>query len=263
MQTDFTKKLFLIEDEKIKKIKHDFFQQPQKNISKAEFIEFASHWFLSTKLNSIKGIEQFPHVDITIGCTNFIENICLKNKWNVQVLPDEYSYYALMGKTHTNVGQFEPKIPLIVSMPNWRHGKHNNWQDILNECQEKQIDIHLDCAWLTASKDIDIDLTHPCIKSVGMSISKYIGSWNRVGLRWSKSRTIDSITLLNEREKYNETLTSCGYHVMRNLPRDYGWNTYGEKYKKIVQDNNLEATNFFYVAKRQDQLVGLSNMLIK
>ena len=122
--------------------------------------------------------------------------------------------------------------------------------------------MHIDCAWITVSKDINLDFGHPNIKSFGMSLSKYIGSWNRIGLRYSKQRTMDSITMFNAQQKYNDALISCGSFVMDNIERDYGWNTYGEKYKKICKDNNLQETNFFNVAKKDGECVSVSEQLV-
>lgn len=257
-----TKILSPLIDEKISILKNRFFKEPQNNLSRDEFIEQANSWFLATKINRLNGLEKFPHKDVIIGCTQFIENICLKHKWNIQVLPEDYAYYSVMGKQSTNVGKLLPGIPLIVSIPNWKHGHRPEWKEVLKECEDKNIDIHIDCAWLTVARDINIDFDHPNIKTIGMSISKYIGSWNRIGLRWAKQKTLDSVTLFNVQNKYNDALISCGSFLMNNIERDYGWNTYGEKYKSICRENNLEETNFIYVAKKNGEPVSVSNLLL-
>lgn len=249
-------------DDKILNLKEKFFNEPQKNPDRNSFIDFSHEWFMSTKLNNITGIELFANKDITIGCTQYIESICLKYSWNIQVLPEEYGYYNLMGKSYTQPGELLPNVPLIVSVPNWKHGHRPYWQEILKECEEKNIDIHVDGAWFTVAKDISIDLTHPAIKSFAMSLSKYIGSWNRIGLRWCRQRSLDTITMFNVQNKYNEALTSCGYFIMNNLERDYGWNTYGAKYNQLCKEHKLDSSNFFYVAKKDNVPVSISDMLL-
>lgn len=249
-------------DENIRNLKEKFFNESQKNPDRDTFIEFSNEWFLSSKLNDINGIELFPNKDIIIGCTQYIESLCLKYSWNIQVLPEEYGYYNVMGKPYTEPGQLQPNIPLIISIPNWKHGHRPEWNDVLKECEEKNIDVHIDGAWLTVAKDIKLDLDHPNIKSFAMSISKYIGSWNRVGLRWCKQRSLDTITMFNVQGKYNQPLTSCGHFIMNNIERDYGWNTYGKKYDQVCKDYKLKASNFFYVAKKDDIPVSISNLLL-
>jgi CRISPR/Cas system CMR-associated protein Cmr5 small subunit len=49
---------------------------------------------------------------------------------------------------------------------------------------------------------------------------------------------------------------------MDNLPRDYGWNTYAEKYTSICKQNNLSETNYYYLAKKEDEIVGVADLLV-
>ena len=46
----FSKILKSIQDEKIISIKKRFFSEPQKIVSKEDFIEKADNWFMSTKI---------------------------------------------------------------------------------------------------------------------------------------------------------------------------------------------------------------------
>ena len=43
--------------------------------------------------SSIKGLEQFTHVDSIIGCTQFIDNIYQSHGKNVFVLENDYGYH--------------------------------------------------------------------------------------------------------------------------------------------------------------------------
>jgi hypothetical protein len=103
-------------------------------------------------------------------------------------------------------------------------------------------------AWITIAKDITIDLGHPCIKSFGMSMSKYSLDWNRVGLRWCRQRTMDSITMFNHYHgEPNNNVVSCGAFMMQHIPRDYGWDVYGDKHQKICEQLGLKSTNIVHV----------------
>tara|TARA_Y100001937_G_scaffold28147_1_gene40623 strand:- start:133 stop:960 length:828 start_codon:yes stop_codon:yes gene_type:complete len=244
-----SEKLMPINDNHLQQLKDRWYKDEQKPISHNEFIEKASAWFLGTELNKLQGTEKFPCVDIIMGCTHFIESLASKRKWQIQILDREYAYYTVMGKQHTSVGDLKPGIPLVVSLPNYFHGNRPDWKAVLNECEEKEIDIHVDCAWLTAAKDFNFNFDHPNIKSFAMSMSKYNFTWNRIGLRWSRQRTMDSCTLISAQKKYNELTTSCGAYMMDNLPRDYGWQKYGKAVDMICHHLDLEPTMFFYVVK--------------
>ena len=247
--SDLDKTLSMANDQHIEALKKNWYRDPQVAIQHNDFIDKASKWFLSTNNNTLIGTDKFPCIDIIMGCTHFIESFCSKQKWNIQVLEKEYSYYALMGIKHTKLGNLKPETPLIVSLPNYYYGNRPDWSDVLLECEQKGIDIHIDCAWLTAAKDIQINFDHPNIKSFAMSMSKYNLGWNRIGLRWSRQRTMDSCTLISSQKKYNELTTSCGAYMMDRIPRDYGWTKYKDAVEKICAKLGLEQTTYFYLVK--------------
>jgi len=256
------KNLHPVNDEYLQQLRKRFYEEPQFDISHNKFVDKATEWFLSTKINTIKGMEKFPCVDVIMGCTHFIESFVSKNKWNVQILEREYAYYSLMGKRPTQVGQLEAGVPLIVSLPNYYYGSRPEWEQILKECEDKNIDIHIDCAWLTAAKGFTLDFDHPNIKSFAMSMSKYNMSWNRIGLRWSKQRTMDSCTLISTQKKYNELTTACGSFMMDNLPRDYGWEKYSSAVDMICKKFDLEPTMCFYLVKdKQGDIYSIGKVL--
>ena len=246
------KNLHPVNDDNLQQLRKRFYDEPQTDISHNKFIAKATEWFLSTKINSITGVEKFPCVDVIMGCTHFIESFVSKNKWNVQILDREYAYYSLMGKRPTEVGKLEPGVPLIISLPNYYYGARPEWEHVLQECEKKQIDIHIDCAWLTVAKGFELNFDHPNIKSFAMSMSKYNMSWNRIGLRWSRQRTMDSCTLISTQRKYNELTTACGSFMMDNLPRDYGWEKYSDAVDIICKKFDLEPTMHFYLVKDKE-----------
>ena len=249
-KNDLTKVLYPISDKLMKSLKNDWFEKSQKNISHDDFISKAEEWFKATTLNQLDGWNAFPCIDIIMGCTHYIESLCSKYKWNIQVIPKDYAYYSVMGKQSTEIGSLKPGVPLIISLPNWYYGDiHPEWETILKECEEKDIDIHIDCAWITVARNFNFNFDHPNIKSFAMSMSKYDMTWNRIGLRWTRQRTMDSCTLINAHRKYNEATTSCGAFIMDNVKRDYGWNTYGKQHTEICKELDMQETNSVYVVK--------------
>jgi len=253
MKINLSKKLIPINDNYLKQLKENWFTNKHTVVTNQEFIPLADEWFKSTKLNTLIGWDQFDCVDVIMGCTHYIESFVLKYGWEgFQILPQEYGYYGMMGKFGNDVGNLTPNMPLILSLPNWYYADvRPDWDTILRECEIKNIDIHIDFAWITTAKDTHIDLNHPCIKSFAMSMSKYAMQWNRVGLRWSKQRTMDSITMFNHYYgDVNSSITSCGAYMLKNIPRDYGWNTYHDKYFKLCHDHDLVPTNMIHVVKK-------------
>ena len=261
---DLDTTLYPIRDNHLKNLKEKWYAEKQQPIEHDKFIATASEWFLSTELNSLEGVDKFPCVDIIMGCTHFIESLASKNRWNIQILEKEYAYYSVMGKKHTSPGQLDPGMPLVVSLPNYFYGDRPEWGRVLKECEEKGIDIHIDCAWVTAAKGFKFNFNHPNIKSFAMSMSKYNFTWNRIGLRWSRQRTMDSCSLISAQKKYNDLTISCGHYMMQHIERDYGWKKYGDAVEKICQKLNLTETMYFYIVKdKDDKLYSIGNLLGK
>jgi hypothetical protein len=261
-----TQKLTPINDQYFKNLKADWFNNGHPIVTVPQFIPIANEWFKSTKINALDGWDEFPYTDVVLGCTHFIESFVIKYGWQgFQILPQEYAYYGLMGKHGTPCGELEPNKPLIISLPNWRYADlRPEWHDLLVECEQKNIDIHIDFAWITTSTGIEVDLSHPNIKSFAMSMSKYSMEWNRIGLRWTRQRTMDSITIFNHfHGDVNSSLTSCGAYMMQNIPRDYAWNTYGDQHRQICKDLGLLSTKLIHVAELSDHsaVVGIGNIL--
>ena len=263
---ELNEKLIPIVDSKMLNLRTNWYENRHHEYNKDSFITIAEKWFKSSSLNEISGWDKFPYIDVIIGCTNYIESFVIKYGWdNFQVLPDEYSYYSLMGKQYTWPGQLVPNKPLILSLPNFKYGDiRPEWDDLLKECLEKNIDIHIDFAWMTVAKNIYIDVGHPCIKSFAMSLSKYNMQWNRIGLRWTRQRTMDSITIMNHYyEDVNSGLMNCGLYVMKNLPRDYIWNTYGDQYDNLCETYGLIKTKLAHAVgiPNDNYLKGISHLI--
>ena len=238
-------------DKFLEEIKQQWYNLPQEHKSIEHNKQALNKWFQSSKLNNIIGWESMGCVDLMIGCTHYIESFILGQNGldNFQVLPDEYAYYSFLGKWGTQVGDLKKGLPLIITLPNYNWADlRPDWNDVLSECESKKIPIHIDAAWLTLSKDIEIDLSHPAIQSIGMGISKYSLQWNRVGLRYSKQRKMDSITIFNKFYIHdcNDNLYDCARFCVERIPRDYMWNTYGKLNSDMCIANDWKQTNLIH-----------------
>lgn len=261
-----TTKLHPVQDEFLTGLASSWFEQRHRRLEHSDFLSCGQEWFKGTKRNDIQGWHKFPCVDVIMGCTHYIESFVMRHGLEgFQVLPGDYAYYTLIGKIGTQPGELEPNKPLIVSLPNWRYGDlRADWNDVLRECEQKNIDVHIDFAWLTVARNIAFELDHPNIKSFAMSMSKYNLQWNRIGLRWSRQRSIDSITLFNHYiGNANQALSTIGVFMVENIPRDYGWDSYEALHNDCCRALQLKPTNLLNVAMNAagDQVLGIGNML--
>ena len=253
-------------DEKLKKIKEEWFLSNQQQYTQQQAARILNEWFKSTKLNYLQNWDAMPYVDVTMGCAHFIESFVIGQQGldNFQTLPDEYAYYSFLGKWGTPAGELEPNKPLIITLPHYKWGDlRPEWNDVLHECEQKNIDIHIDMAWLTLSKDIEIDLGHPAIRSIGLGLSKFDMQWNRIGLRYTKQRKMDSITIFNHfyENNVNQNLYSAGVYIANNLDRDYMWKTYADKNEDICNHLNLNPTKLIHGVKDGSEVLCISKLL--
>ena len=158
----------------------------------------------------------------------------------------------------------QENVPLIISLPTWQYCDiHPEWETILKICEQRNIKIHIDGAWFQSARNIKFDFDHPNIESFGMSIGKGIDlQWNRIGLRWSRQKTIDSITLMNKLDQIHHTAITCGAYIMNNVEKDYAWSKYADANKRIADRNDLQQTNSCHVLKDKDnQLWGIGQLV--
>ena len=262
-----TKELYTIKDSNFENLRNNWFNSSQDQVSRKNYISTADEWFKSTKLNVLHGWNDFEYIDATLGNTNYIESFIGKyGIHGIQVLKNEYAIYSLMGLHGVDVSELEHGKPLLITIPDfWNGTVRPEWNSLLLECEKKQIDIHIDFAWLVMSKHIEIDLSHPCIKSFAMSLSKYGMQWNRVGLRWTKQRTMDSITIYNHYyEGMNTGIYSVGNYLCNTIERDHLWNTYADKNAEICRQIGAEQTKFIHAVKLPEdpgRLYGIAKIL--
>jgi hypothetical protein len=228
-----------------------------------QFKDKATKFIFGSTLNMLSGINAFPFVGIMAGCTQFIDNLYMQGP--IQVLRNDYRYHERLGLAYVkDVGSLIPDIPLIIAMPFSSIGApHQDMEEILEECRIKNIHVHIDGAWITCSRDVIFDFSHPVIKSVGISLSKGLGlGWNRIGLRWAKEQTNDSISIMNDFHMENRMPIMVANYVLDHVSNDYLWTKYGDLNAKICNDFDLVPSKAIHMAFKQDRtFVGLSPLI--
>jgi hypothetical protein len=226
------------------------------------FKQEMEQWIVASPFNTLTGLDTFSRKDIIIGCTQFIDTLYMQGP--VQILRGDYRYHERLGLAYVkDVGSLIPDIPLIIAMPFPSIGApHRDMEEILHECKIKNIEVHIDGAWISCCRDITFDFSNDVIRSVGISLSKGLGlGWNRIGLRWTKNTNADAITIMNDFHMNNRALVKIGLHFIRNLPPDYLWLTHSDRYYKVCRDFNLLPTHSIYLAMRNGQPVGVSPLI--
>jgi hypothetical protein len=241
-------------------IKGAIFPDPTDQVY-VDFKKEMTAWLAQSKLNTITGLDQFNRVDIINGCTQFIDTVYMQTP--PQFIVGDYRYHDRLGNRASQPGSLKNLVPLVIAMPFPSTGAvHLQMKDILDECLDKEIPVHIDGAWFSCCRDIEFDVSHPSIRSVGISLSKGLGlGWNRIGLRWTKDTVADAVTIMNDFHMNLRATAIIGLHFLKTLSPDYLWNTHGDRYYKICKDFNLEPTKAIYLALQNGQPVGVSPLI--
>ena len=232
------------------------------NEFKMEFVHFLKNHTLS----DLSGIDMFPHIDICIGCTQFIDDIYQRvGTDNVMIFENDYKYHWRLNPNieFVTLDTLVPNKDLIISMPFPAHGDvHPLMHTILDRCNQLDIPVHLDGAWITCSRDIAFNFDHPAIKTFAVSLSKGGMGNDRIGVRYSRTRPTGAITIMNDFNMNCKSLMHTGLKFMRELGPEYFWKKYETKYYKVCEDFNFIPTKAIHVAKTmQGKIVGIRPLL--
>ena len=200
-----------------------------------EFLETYKSYLISDNLNNLRGLENFESASYIHGTIQAFDSFYLKysNK-RLRWMEGEFAYhriatrsYSFDGKSFHNVDELIDGDMLIISIPFSASGvSPNNIEELLSHCDLLNIPVLIDFAYISISKAIDIDLNHPCVKTIAFSLSKcYFGMERlRSGLRLTREFEDDPIDFANEfnmfkcilnKLSYRSTFTCGNYIIFR------------------------------------------------
>jgi hypothetical protein len=238
-----------------------------RNLDFTNFKHTAAKHFAENKSNQLKGFDSFPQLDIIVGCQQYIDNLISKNGLTgLQIFEHDYHYYKKLQPQikYVTLETLDNTRPLLMAMPFPGHlGKHRDLEKIIQVCNNKKIDLHLDCSWIVSAFDIKFNFDQPCIKSFAMSFSKaYCLHWNKVGIRWSRANDRhDSVTILNETNAVSRHTLYVAQKYMESFPIDHLCQKHKEEYFQICKSLRLKPSNIIHACFSIDRmkLYGLKN----
>lgn len=230
------------------------------------FLDQAPKYLQQSQFNNLVNLDCLKYCDVIMGCNHYIDDLLIKHGVDgLQILEHDYRYYQRLQPEliYAKPGSLTPNKPMLIAAPFPGYlGLHPKWLDIIQECQDKQIPLHIDGSWLGSARDINIDFHVDCIKSFAMSLSKGQGlQWNRIGIRWRRDPGVDSVTIMNQHAMIPDMLARVALKAMQLIDRDYLWVTYGAQYYAICRELKLRPTAIIHAAQSLDRrsLVGLRN----
>jgi len=227
------------------------------------FLKEIDGWIESHRFIKYFGLKHFQRRDVILGTTHQIDELHWANKGRIAVMNGEYKYHRRL--TDFKVKQIEHHSQLtegdvfVVSMPSCiTTNGHQNFEDLLDHCLAKRIPVHIDGAWYGQCRNFELDVSHPAIQSVSVSLSKALGMGsNRIGIRYTRDRVNGPIAIMNDFGYVNVSDMWLGVESMRRCGSDYWWSRYSDLYSKVCSDFNLEETDSIHLGRREGKYYGI------
>ena len=218
-----------------------------------KFKETYSRWIQSSNSNHLLGLENYPHTTLTQGTSESFNIFWAKHsKRRARFFKAEFVLHKLICRNNKISSAFleddviRENDAVIISLPfSDLGGEHPKMKHILDACDELDVPVLIDCAYMVIAKNIDFDFNRKCIEVVTFSLSK--GFWAvdklRCGIRFQKVDDDDAIDIANSWGTLNLISLTIAYKLITSFGPDYNWTTFGQKYEAVIKKYSLMPTN--------------------
>lgn len=229
----------------------DIFSQKKEWLDNREtqvrFTDYHYQWIMSSKLNSIHGLDKFPIRHITNGCTESIgEYHWLFRNRRLRFYAGEYMFSCYLTLKDQFMYMHEDKLKegdaLIVSIPFSHTGDLlDEYDAVMAECTRLSIPVMIDCVFWGTCTGLDFSVDYDCIQGVCFSTSKTFSTGTfRVGTLFSRTPT-DHIGAVNH-FNYTPLLTGLIHlEILQQFGPDYMPNKYRKYQIEFCEKNNARA----------------------
>jgi len=242
---------YLVQKYAVNSSYHDF-----ESIKQDYFSQFK--YFLSDP-HKLTGLSMYKHACFTQGTTESFAHFYTRyrNKNRLRLARGEYFYHQMIKSMYFSMrfdwledDELKSGDVLVISAPfSDTCDLYPNLEQILTECDDKEIPVLLDLAYINIATEIEIDLSHPCIEYVVSSLSKVFPVENyRIGIRLQKEMFEDPLYVINE--PYYNYINMCsvylGLGLMQEFSPMYIYDKYAPKQDLYCKLYNLEKTKCVY-----------------
>jgi len=230
------------------------------------FLPTIDKWIQDHKRVKYIGLDQFPIRHTILGVTHQLDELHQLHHNNIAVFEGEYKYHQRL-PNHVRIIKDKldimPGEQLIMSAPSTiTTNTPPNLSGILDYCAAIDASVHIDGAWFAQCRDFELDVTHPAIKSVSVSLSKAFGMGSqRIGIRYMKEEVNGPIRIMNDYGYQNVSDAWIGVQAIEYFGTDFWWSNYENLYEKVCNDFNLDESDSIHVAWRGIEYVGVRTPL--
>ena len=199
-------------------------------------------WIQSTKLNNLIGLDNFNSKQYVHGTSQSFDFFYLSHtRKRMRCFKGDFAYHRLSWRDNFDWLYLEDDIireddAVIMSAPFSDSGDiHPQTDFILNICDELDVPVFIDCAYMIIARDIDFDFNRECIQGVSFSMSKgfYGAEKLRIGLRLTRDYQDDPVEVFNSMQMLNTVGVHVGQKIIDNYSVDYNTETYRDKQEEL------------------------------
>lgn len=214
----------------------------------AEFCSSYKNWILSSKLNSINGLDQYPFICYSNGTTEAFDKFYIKNRTRrFRCFKGEYVYHRLTWRNNWPDWSWlddeclDPNDAVVVSLPFSDTGNaHSLHEALLDKCDELGIPVLVDCAYFGICEGLNFNLDHECITDITFSLSKVFPvAHARIGIRFTRIDDDDPLFVVNKIGYTNRLGPQIGLQLINKFSPDYVYIKYRARQLEICKDLNV------------------------
>ena len=202
-------------------------------------------WIRNSKLNNLLNVQTYKSLQYVHGTSQSFDFFYLTNhRRRFRTFKGDFMYHKIMWRNGYEWSYLEDCEILrndaeIFSLPFSDYGDiHPKTNDILDKCDELEVPVFVDCAYLVMARDIEFDFDRKCIEGISFSLSKgfYGAEHLRIGMRLTKKFIDDPVEVFNDFQMINWIGPDVGLKLINNFDFDFIQNKYHEKQIKICKE---------------------------
>lgn len=194
------------------------------------FLDSYSEWIRGSQSVTWQGLDRFQHKVYCNATTEAFDKFYMKNNQRrFRCFRGEYMYHQLAWRNcwpnwlFLDDDALAPGDAVVISTPFADTGNiHPRYQEILEQADNLDIPVLVDCAYFGICYDLEIDLSHRCITDVTFSLSKTFPlSHARIGMRLTLVDDDDPLCVVNKTNYTNRIGAGLGLEFIKNYSADY------------------------------------------
>ena len=212
------------------------------------------NYLTNDKNNTLLGLKNYIYGTYTHGTIQAFEDFYSRHsEKRLRWFEGDFAYhkiasrsYSFSGEVINHLDDFRIGDAFVISVPfSASCSLYPNLEDILLECDIKNVPVLMDFAYLPISRNIVVDLNHESIDSICFSLSKcYFGIERlRTGLRLRRKHDDDPIDFFNEFSMFNYAGAHVAMKLIKRYPPSFIVDLLSPLYEDICKKNDLVMNN--------------------